>query len=250
MMPDDLTDDGFLGERLHLLQPRAGFRSGIDAVLLAASVEANAGQDVLDIGCGVGAAMLCLAARVPRLGLYGLELQPSYAELARRNAERNGIEAEIHIGDLREMPTTLRAQSFDHVIANPPYYRAGHWTPAERDDRAAALGEAVELRDWIDSGVRRLKPGGRLSIIQKASRFHDLLAALDERMGAVELKPVAPRAGRDAELVILRARKGARAAARLAAPLVLHAARTHESDGPDWTQEAESVLRDGGPLVL
>ncbi|MFZ2468854.1 MAG: methyltransferase, partial [Parvibaculum sedimenti] len=37
------TDDGFLGGRLQLLQPAKGYRAGIDAVLLAASVPARHG---------------------------------------------------------------------------------------------------------------------------------------------------------------------------------------------------------------
>ena len=43
------------------------------------------GGHVLDLGCGVGAAALCLAARVPGLDLTGVELQEDYAALARRN---------------------------------------------------------------------------------------------------------------------------------------------------------------------
>jgi Predicted O-methyltransferase len=46
----DLTHDAFLGGRLHLWQPRQGYRAGVDAVLLAASVQARPGQRVLDRG--------------------------------------------------------------------------------------------------------------------------------------------------------------------------------------------------------
>ncbi|MEL6434627.1 MAG: methyltransferase, partial [Pseudomonadota bacterium] len=60
----DLTKDDFLGGRLQLLQPRAGYRAGIDPVLLAASVEARKGQSILDLGCGVGTAALCIGRRV------------------------------------------------------------------------------------------------------------------------------------------------------------------------------------------
>jgi len=247
-MTSDLTEDGFLGGRLSLLQPRQGFRSGIDAVLLAASVAAEEGETVLELGCGAGVALFCLDARVPGLRLAGLEVQSEYAALARRNAARTGIAVEVHEGDLRAVPAALKAQSFDHVIANPPYYRRGRWTRSERGDRALALGEEAGLGDWLDAAARRLRPGGTLHVIQKAARFADLLAALDTRFGAVELKPVAPRAGRAAELVILRARKGARAEPTLCAPLVLHAHPAHLQDGADWTAEAESILREGRAL--
>jgi tRNA1Val (adenine37-N6)-methyltransferase len=72
---EDLTHDAFLCGKLHLWQPRRGYRAATDPVLLAAACPAQPGQSVLDMGCGVGAAALCLGARVPDLRLYGLELQ-------------------------------------------------------------------------------------------------------------------------------------------------------------------------------
>ena len=60
--PEELTDDGFLGQRLHILQPRQGYRAATDPVLLAAAVPAQSGQSVLELGCGAGVASLCLGA--------------------------------------------------------------------------------------------------------------------------------------------------------------------------------------------
>ncbi|MCZ8088489.1 MAG: methyltransferase, partial [Rhodobacteraceae bacterium] len=92
MFPDDaLSDDKFLMGRLRLLQPVKGYRAATDPVLLAAACPARAGETVLDLGCGAGAAGLCLATRVPGVVLAGLEVQPEYADLARRNADRNGV---------------------------------------------------------------------------------------------------------------------------------------------------------------
>ena len=95
-----LSDDAFLGGRLRLWQPVAGYRAATDPVLLAAACPAVTGQSVLDLGCGAGAAGLCLAARVPGIALAGLEVQAGYAALARANAARNGIAFEVHEGDV------------------------------------------------------------------------------------------------------------------------------------------------------
>ena len=83
-----LSQDGFLGGRLAIWQPRVGYRAAMDPVLLAAAVAARAGESVLELGCGVGVASLCLGSRVPGLALTGLELQPAYARLARRKTGR------------------------------------------------------------------------------------------------------------------------------------------------------------------
>jgi tRNA1(Val) A37 N6-methylase TrmN6 len=244
------TRDGFLGGRLVLEQPARGYRAGVDPVLLAAAVPARPGQAVLELGCGVGAASLCLGARVGGLALTGVELQPAYAALARRNAVANGIGMEVLQADIARLPADLRARAFDHVIANPPYYLPARRSAAADAGRETALAEDLPLAGWIDAGVRRLRPGGRLTLIQRADRLADLLAGCDGRLGDLRLLPIAPREGRPAELVILRARKGARGASRLLAPLVLHEGARHERDGDSYREAIVRVLRGGGELPV
>jgi len=82
--------DQFLGGRLTVAQPKTGYRAGVDPVLLAASVPAGRGESVLELGCGVGVASLCLAARVPGLKITGVEIQPDAAILDAQNAKHNG----------------------------------------------------------------------------------------------------------------------------------------------------------------
>ncbi|MBN2907529.1 MAG: methyltransferase [Rhodobacteraceae bacterium] len=245
---EGLTCDQFLGGRLALWQPGAGYRAGIDPVLLAAAVPASPGQSVLELGCGVGTASLCLGARVSGLRLSGLELQEDYAALARRNAAENGIAMQVLTGDLTDPPAALRAQTFDHVLANPPYFLRDRGTTADNPGRETALGEATPLAAWIDTATRRLAPRGWLTVIQRAERLPGLLATLDSRLGGAEVLPLAPRTGRAAKLVIVRARKGGRGAFRLLAPLTLHAGARHMADGDSYTDMLSAVLRRGAAL--
>lgn len=244
----DLTCNDFLGGRVRLWQPVTGYRAGVDPVLLAASVPATSGQSVLELGCGAGAAILCLAARVQGLQLSGVELQPAYADLARRNAIENNVELKVAEADLTALPPDLRQRQFDHVIANPPYYRPDAHSPAEDKGRSIALGEQTALEDWVDVAAKRLGSRGYLHMIQKADRLPDMLSACEHRLGSVEVLPLSARTGRAAELVILRARKGGRAAFRMHAPLILHAGDRHEGDGDSYTPEVSGVLRDGAAL--
>ncbi|WP_235829677.1 tRNA1(Val) (adenine(37)-N6)-methyltransferase [Frigidibacter oleivorans] len=244
----DLTDDGFLGGRLRVWQPRHGYRAATDPVFLAAAVTARPGQAVLELGCGAGVASLCLGARVGGLALTGLELQPVYADLARLNAARNGIALTVIEGDVEAMPATLRSRQFDHVMMNPPWYPAGGGTAAADPGRETGLREVLPLARWLDAGLRRLRPDGWLWVIQEAARLPDLLAGLDDRAGSATLLPIAPRAGRPAGRVILRARKGGRGAFAMAAPFVVHDGAAHGQDGDDHRPEAEAILRKGAPL--
>lgn len=243
-----LSHDAFLGGRLALWQPRAGYRAGVDPVLLAASVPAKPGQSVLDLGCGAGAAMLCLGARVPGLRLTGLERQPAYAALARRNARDTAIAAEVVIGDLADMPPVLRQQRFDHVIANPPYFDRRSGTRARDTGREAALGEETPLAAWVAAAAKRTAPRGHVTIIQRAERLPGLLTAMSDCLGSLQVLPLIPRPGRDAQLVLVRGRKGGRAAFRLHYGFVLHDGPAHDGDRENYSEPAACVLRHGGAL--
>lgn len=240
--PDQQTQDLFLGGRLRLSQPRHGYRAATDPVLLAAACPARAGQSVLELGCGVGAASFCLGWRVAGLHLHGLERQADYAELAHHNARVTGIGLTVHLGDLTAMPVALR-RGFDHVIANPPFLAPGSGTPARDDGREQAQREETPLAEWLLAARRRLHPGGWLTLIQLAERLPDVLAGL-AGFGAVTVLPLAARVGRPAGRVIVRARKGGRGPFRLLAPFVLHAGACHTGDREDYTPAARAVLRD------
>ncbi|MGR3503177.1 tRNA1(Val) (adenine(37)-N6)-methyltransferase [Pseudaestuariivita sp.] len=242
-----VTCDAFLGGRLHLWQPMKGYRAGVDPVLLAASVEARAGQTVLDLGCGVGAIALCLHTRVPGLALAGVERQESYATLARRNAEEAGAEMQVWPGCLAALPEELKAQRFDHVVMNPPYYRPEDVTQARDAGKAAAFAEDLPLETWCKAAHKRLKPGGWLWMVLRAERLQDAFVALGAGWGRITVRPVAPRLHRPAKLVLIRARHGGRADPVLLAPLVLHAGDSH-ADGGAYTAQVEALLRDGTAL--
>ena len=240
---EELTCDGFLDGRLRLLQPRAGYRAATDPVLLAAFVPARPGERVLELGLGAGAAALCLATRVPGLELHGLELQPAYAELARRNAAANRLPLTVHEGDLRRPPAALHGPGFDHVLMNPPFHVAAATPAADPGrDRANREGEAA-IADWIDAGLRRLRPGGWLALVHRTHRLAAILAALEGRAGRAQILPVAGRAGRPATRLLLRARKDRRGDLALWPPLILHEGSSHIVDRDDYTSTARGVLR-------
>lgn len=245
-----LSEDGFLGGRLRIRQPVRGYRAATDPVFLAAFCPARPGERVLELGCGAGVASLCLGARVGGLDAHGIEVQPGYAALARANAAANGIGLWVHEGDLRRPPAAPRSLSFDQVIANPPFYEGGAATAPADPGRRVAHVEEAGLADWIAAGLRRLRPGGWLTMIHRAERLGEILAALEGRAGSTLVLPVAPRPERLAGRVLLRARKGARGPLRLAPPLVVHAGESHGGDAGAYAPLAERILRDGAALDL
>lgn len=244
-----LTDDGFLGSRLKILQPKRGHRAGLDAVFLAAATPASAGETVLDAGAGVGVAGLCLSARVPDIRMTLLEIEPELASLARQNAARNGMAATVEVieADILALDPVRggRPAGFDHVIANPPFYAAG--TVSDTADagrkRAHQLARG-DLDAWVRFLHAQAAPRGVLTMIHRPAALPDLLGAFEGRFGAVRVYPLFPRPGEPALRILVRAGKGRRGELALLPGLVLH-----DADGSS-TAEAESVLRDGRALVI
>ena len=245
--PGAVSEDRLLGGRVRLRQPSGGYRVAIDPVFLAAAVPAEPGETVLDIGCGAGAAMLCLAARVPQCRVTGLEMQRELVRLAGDNLILNDMtgRASVMIGDLLRPPPRLSPGSFDHVMANPPYLERGRATPPNDPLRAGATVEGeADLAAWVRFALAMVRTRGTVTMIHRADRLDALIAEIAGRAGEIVLFPLWPGGGKPASRVLVRARRDVAAPARLAPGLVLH-----EADGRP-SALAEAVLRDGRPLEL
>lgn len=247
-MPDtDHTTDALLGGLVRLKQPRKGQRASADAVMLAAAVGAKAGARVLELGCGSGVAMLCLAARLKTVTVAGLELQPDLVALCARNIAANGVEDRLSVfeGDIRARRIAgLAPNSFDQVFANPPYFDVARHRVSPHAGRAAARAEAedADLGHWVAAMLRYAKPNAGLTLIHKAERLGDILSALDGKAGAIRVIPLWSKAGQPAKRVIVKAVKGSKAPLTLTPGLVLH-----QADG-SYLPEIDAVLRNGAAL--
>jgi tRNA1(Val) A37 N6-methylase TrmN6 len=241
------SEDRLLGGRIALRQPTTGYRVAIDPVFLAAAVPADAAHHVLDMGCGVGAAALCLAARVAGCRVTGIEFQRDLVRLAGDNIELNGLSPRLSVmlGDLLRLPPRLSPGAFDHVIANPPYLEPGAASPPSDTGKAAAnLEGAADLAAWVRIALAMVRPKGTVTFVHRADRIEDLLAQLAGRAGGIVVYPLWAGAGKPAKRVVVRARK------HIATPtLLLPGMVLHEADGR-FTPEAEAILRDAAALEL
>jgi FkbM family methyltransferase len=249
-----VTDDAFLGGRLKILQPRQGYRAGLDAVMLAAAVvDPGVPFALLDAGAGVGTAGLCVAWRCPQARVALIEREPDLVALARENVARNGLGDRVSVvqadlgradsGDLARQG--LAEAAFDQVIANPPYHAEGAGTAARHALKAAshAMPEAG-LDDWCRFMARMARPGGEALLVHKADALPALVVNLARRFGGLSALPLSSHVGEPAGRILLRGIKGSKAPFRLEAGLVLHEADERPTRG------AEAVLRLGQSLAV
>ena len=241
------TEDCLLGGRVSLRQPAEGYRVAIDPVFLAAAIPAEPKEIVLDAGCGSGAAMLCLAARVPSCRIVGIELQRDLVRLAGDNILLNRMESRLSVmlADLLRPPPRLSFGAFDHVMANPPFNEsAGVPVPPLSGKAAATIEGEADLAAWVRFALAMARAKGTVTFIYRADRIDALLGQIAGRAGEVAIFPLWSGPGKTASRILVRARKQVSAPARLAAGLVLH--------GPDgrYTAAAEAVLREGEGLAF
>jgi len=230
-----VSGDFLLGGAISHIQGEAGHRTGLEPVLLAASIPARPGETVLEGGTGSGAALLCLAHRVENLHGIGLELDPGQAQRARDNFAANQrpnlsvIEADL--------TTQSFTQKFDHAFANPPWH-APHST-ASPDAARLLARQAPEglFLAWAKALAAPLRHRGSLTFITSAATTSACLEAFTRAgCGSHAILPLWPRPGRPAKLVLLRAIRGGRGPTRLLPGLVLH------DPAGGYSAEAHAVL--------
>lgn len=238
------TDDGFLGGKLRILQPKKGFRAGVDSVFLAASVPARPGDRVVEAGTGPGVAALCLLSRVAGLHLTGIEREPPSASLARENAARNGLALEVIEADITSGPI-LPPESFAHGFANPPWFEnhAATHSPHALKARAHALASG-DMALWIANLGAMIMQGGSLTFIHRWQEGQAIAALMAQGgYGGIAIKPILARQGETPIRAIVQGWKGRGNAMKVLENFVLH-----EGGANDFTQSAQAILRQGAGL--
>jgi len=243
-----VTDDTLLGGKVKFRQPASGYRAAIDPVLLAAAVPAAVQGRVLDLGCGAGAAMLCLARRREDLNVVGLERDPATADLARQNAAANGFGTRVSVvtGDILNPPPQVMVGSFDAVMANPPHLETETATPSPVAAKAAATHEGeARIADWARAAARFVRPQGVVLFVHRMDRLGELRAAVEQAgCGGLVMCPLYPKVGVEPKRVILVARRGAKPDVQTANGLILH---EHDER---FTAKASAILREGLSLTV
>jgi tRNA1(Val) A37 N6-methylase TrmN6 len=241
-MSGGLTEDAFLGGRLRLRQPVQGHRAGHDAMLLAAATEAAAGERIVELGAGIGAAGLAVARRAA-IDLTLVEIDEDLAALARENGTLNGLACRVMVLDVAAkadvfVAAGLAPDSADRVLMNPPFNDpVRHQSSPDAHRRTAHAAQPSTLETWIHAARRLLKPHGTLTLIWRAEALSDILAALGRGFGGIVVLPVHPKSASPAIRVLVRAQKGS------AAPLTLRPALVLNDESGQPARQAEKVLR-------
>lgn len=253
----ETTIDAFHRGRFYLVQPKGGHhRSGLDAMLLAATVPDGFSVALADLGAGAGAAALAVLARCPDARALLVERDPTMLECARRTladgrnasfaARATLLAADVTLAGQARAAAGLPTDAIDHVIANPPFNDARDRQTPDNAKAAAHVIDADRLTAWIKTAAAIARPAGRLSLIVRPEMLDVVLSALKGRFGALALRPVHARADRPAIRLLVAGTKGSRARLALLPPLILH----HEGTSNAFTPQADALINGQAELPM
>lgn len=234
---DDLRHRG----RFVIQRPDA-FRFAIDAVLLAHFPEYRARDRVLDLGTGAGVLPLLMAERAAHI--EAVEIDADLADMAARSVAQNGLADKITVrrGDYRDIASLYPRESFDLVLANPPYYPTGKGKINPALSIARARHEiTASLADVVQAARYALRFRGRLAMVHIPSRFDEVAAALSAAGLAIKrARLVQPRPDRAPNLLLIEAVAGGAPGAIRWLPTL----SVYDANGA-YTAEALSIYGEG-----
>lgn len=160
---------------LKFIQSDEFFPFGTDGVELANFVKGGPADRAVDLGCGSGIVPVLLAGK-KGIPTAGIELQKGVAELARRNAELNGLPVKIYDMRVQDAPAFFGKGAFDIVTCNPPYRRAGSGEASANEYVRIARHEVeMTAADAVNAAAGLLDNGGRFYMVHIPERLEEII---------------------------------------------------------------------------
>ena len=234
------TTDTFFKGRIKVKQNPGGYRFSIDAVLLANYANPRPGSRVIDLGTGCGIIPMILTYRVPKIKIYGVEVQDELAGIAVLNAKENNMDDNIDIFcmDMKELKCDMFSGPVDMVICNPPYRKVKSGRINPDPQRAVARHEIkATLSDVVETAGRLLRIAGKFIAVYPAERLTDMLVQM--RCAGIEpksLRTIHSGYNKEAKLILIEGSKGGRTGIKIARPLTIY------YDDGSYTDEVKQMF--------
>lgn len=234
--PGERLDD-LLTHELRIIQSDEVFSFSLDAVLLARFCSAPPRGRIADLCTGNGVVPLLLSTRT-QAEMVGVEIQQRLADMAVRNVGLNGLNGRIRIvhGDLKQAHELLGYGQFDLITVNPPYLPVASGDLKANPHMAAARHELYcTLDDVLAACAKLVRAKGKVAMVHRPSRLAEIMSSMRlHRLEPKRMRFVHPRAGEEANMVLIEAARDGKPEVRLLPPLIVH-------EGDSYCQELLDV---------
>lgn len=238
---DERFDYLFAKGGMKIIQSPTVFSFSLDAVLLShfANVPMKKGE-ILDLCTGNGVIPLLLSTKT-NARITGVEIQERLVNMAKRSIDYNKLSDQLSIiqGDLKHMQPVLGHSSFDAITCNPPYFQTPEKTEQNKNKYLTIARHEVfcTLEDVVKACKLHVRPGGKVSMVHRPSRLVDLITLFRKyKLEPKRIQFVYPKAGRDANMLLIEAVRDGKADLKMLQPLHIY-----NQDGT-YTKEAEAII--------
>lgn len=228
-----------------IIQDKNGFCFGMDSVLIANAVKSKRNEIIVDLGTGTGIIPIIIAAKNEINKIYGIEIQKEVSDMAKRSIRMNSLEDKIEIinVDLKYLENYLEINDIklknktDIVVSNPPYMSVeeGLQNLSERK-RISRHEIKCSIEDICKISKKLLKQKGKLYLVHRPSRLVDIVENLRKyKLEPKEIRFIYPKINKPANLIIVKAIKGAKPELKMKEPLIIYG-----EDG-EYTDEIKKI---------
>lgn len=233
--------DYLLAEKIRIIQSPTVFAFSLDTVLLAKFVYVPIQKgNIIDLCTGNGVIPLLLSQR-SKATITGVEIQERIYGMAKRSVEYNHLGDRLHMvhGDIKDMPQTLGHGKFDIVTCNPPYFPTPNKDEINQNEHLAIARHEIycTLDDVVQVSSKLVKQGGKVAFVHRPGRLLDIVTAMRKyRIEPKRLQFVYPKAGKEANVLLIEGIKDGSPDLKILPPLIVY------NEKNEYTKELRTIL--------
>lgn len=232
LLKEDETLDDLEYNNLKIIQNKFGYKFSTDSVLLANFGRAKQNDVYVDLCSGSSVVAILFLCKNKIKRAYAVEIQERLAEMAERSIKFNNLQDRISVlnENLEDVHKILGCEKVDVITINPPYNEVGE--TSENDEIAVATHEIkTNLSKIAEASARLLKFGGKLFMVHRSDRLASIMFELKKnKLEPKVLRIVYPKKNKAPNLVLIEAKKGAKAGLIIQEPLILNNDDGSETD--------------------
>ena len=229
------TKDHLLENKIIYFQPRNGYRSGIEPIILAAQAN-HKYKSILDLGSGCGPISLILAYRLPNSKIIGLENNKIHLELSLKSKlENNLYNVEFKNEDVCIINEKY-LNYFDLVLSNPPFFFENQIIKSKNESINNAKYISKEKSEkWFQNLILYLNDNGRALIINRFENVEFMLQIFRLYNLLVEITPILSFKDTKPKNVLLSLKKNEKYVEKTKNEIIIHSnSSKYSKQVEDW----------------
>ena len=203
------------------------FLFSLDSVLLANFVTLKlTDKKIIDFCSGNGPVPMLLSLRT-KARIFGVEIQKYIYDMGLDSIKENKLDGQIEFinEDIKNLDKVYKAEEFDVVTCNPPYftYKDGSLINDDKSKSIARHEVMIKLEDTLKMASYLLKNNGTFALVHRPERLIEIIN-LFQKYGIEpkKIQFVYPKIGKEANILLIEGIKNGKSGLKILDPLIVH----------------------------